>query len=316
MSNVPDPMPGVASGVEWLAQLRPYVRHCGNARRNAWKMGPRPLLDFLLVYIEEGMGEFTIADKTYDARPGDLFWIPPATMHSMEGYPPSMLCPYVHFDLVYRPEVSHWDFTIPENTDDLSAFQPLAHPPLADKKLEALRGRIRAHTNPRVGNLLNEICGEAARAQPYASLRLCGLMWEVLAEIMRGQEGIPLEHNEHIPLLEEAAAYARKHCEQEFSLKELAGLCGISPSYFRRLFGRHYGCAPRAYLRRARIQKAKSLMIGSGLNFSEIAQQLGFATVHSFSRAFHEVEGISPSQYRLCGNVSTRVDTRHTGYVR
>lgn len=307
-------IPGLDSCTELLGLLRPYVRHCGNQRRPAWSIPDRRLLDYLLVYIQEGRGRFVIAGKEYQVQADDLFWIPPDTIHSLEGYAPSMVCPYLHFDLLYRADVSHWDFSIRAGMTDLAEFKPLMHPPVEHPRLKALCGRIRAHNNQRVGDLINEVCAEAARAQPYSMLRLSGLVLEILAEILRGQEGVSTHQNEHVPLLEQAAEHLRKHCEEEPSMADLADLCQLSPSYFRSLFVLHYGCPPRAYLRQVRIQKAKELMIGSGLNLSEIAEKLGFATVHSFSRAFRAVEGISPSEYRMYGRPSIRVEGRPASY--
>ena len=73
-----------------LDWIRPYVRQCGDQRRPPWKLEDRCLLDFLLVYIAEGTGLFVIDGVRYDVAPGELYWIPPRTVHHMEGYPPSM----------------------------------------------------------------------------------------------------------------------------------------------------------------------------------------------------------------------------------
>jgi AraC-like DNA-binding protein len=310
--------PGLAPGIDLLAALHPYVRHCGDPRRPAWQLGFRRLLDYLLVYIAEGRGEFIVGETSYQAQPGDLFWIPPDTPHSMEGYAPSMVCPYVHFDLIYRPGKSHWDFSIPVGMLEFGELQPLLHPPVDVPALRALCGRIRAHNNERVGELIREICREAARAHPYAQLRMSGLMLEIVAELLRGQSGAATEAGSaHLPQLEEAADYLRQHCQEDVSVEDAAELAGLSPSRFRELFSRHFGRPPREYLRHARIMRAKQLMVGSDLTLSQIAGRVGFSTVHSFSRAFKEAEGIAPSEYRRCGGeVYTRVEGRATPYSR
>ncbi len=286
---------------ELLGLLRPYVRHCGDHRRAAWRIAARKLLDYLLVYIADGRGRFEIDGTAYEAEPGDLFWIPPGTVHAMEGYPPSMDCPFVHFDLLYRPGMSHWEWNVPGGTMDLARFGRRNHPQLTHPLLDALPGRIRAYNNHRVGGLIREVVAEHRRAQPHCELRLTGLMLGIVAEILRGGESLAGNCDEHVPLLEESAAYIRDNCRGTVRIEEMAAYCELSPSHFRTLFGRHFGCSPRTYLRRARIMRAKEMMIGSPLNFSEIAGRCGFANVHSFSRAFRAVEGISPSQYRRAG---------------
>jgi len=163
-----------------------------------------------------------------------------------------------------------------------------------------------------VGQGLREICAEAARAQPYAVLRMSGLMLEILAEILRGRAGLPLEYMAHIPLLEEAADDMARRCAEPLRQGELARRCELSPGHFRHLFGRHFGCAPRTYLRRARVRLARELMIGTPATVSEIAARTGFGSVHSLSRAFRAEEGLSPSQYRRCAPPRIQVEGRRT----
>jgi AraC-like DNA-binding protein len=57
-------------------------------------------------------------------------------------------------------------------------------------------------------------------------------------------------------------------------------------------------------------------MVGTPLTLSEIAREVGFETVHSFSRAFRAEEGLSPTQYRRCAPARTRVEGRSDPYAR
>lgn len=311
------PIPGMSIGVEVLQYLKPYVRHCGDQHRPAWRIGTRCLLDYLIVFIATGKGVFTVGSETYDAQPNDVFWIPPDTPHAMEGLAPGMDLAYIHFDLVYRPDVAHWDFSIPEGMTDVSDVAPLMHPAMADTPFASFPGRLRAYNNLRVGQLLRDVCAEARRAQPYSILSMSGLMTVALAEILKGRHSLADPHGEHIPALEVAAEYLQKHCRRTtVTVEKAAEAAGLSESYFRGLFRDHFGCSPRTYLHRARIELAKRLMSVSTHTLSSIAGQCGFATVHSFSRAFKSTEGVTPTEYRTCGMGATRVEGRSTPYSR
>jgi len=303
-------IPGQEPGLDLLAQLKPYVRQCGDERIGAWALGTRCLLDYLLVYIAEGRGRFTIAGQDYAVQPGQLFWIPPATPHAMEGFPPRMNCPYVHFDLMYRPDLSHWEFLIPGGLTDLSDFGPLLHPPCTLPLLRDLPHLIVSPTNHRVGTLIRELCAEAARAQPFAGLRLSGLMLGIIAEILRGRAGGGGDAK--LPLIEQACE--RMSREPRVSIDALALDCGLSPSHFRLLFQRHVGLSPRAQQRRVRLRLAKELMMASPLTLSDIARRVGFASVHGLSRAFTAIEGQSPSAWRRCDRTRIRVAGRSVPY--
>jgi AraC family transcriptional regulator len=101
--------------------------------------------------------------------------------------------------------------------------------------------------------------------------------------------------------LDAAAEYLRRNCHTALSTDDASEVADLSPSHFRRLFQRQFGCSPREYLRRARVDRAKQLMLGSSQTLGDIARRCGFATVHSLSRAFSAVEGIAPSAYRSGG---------------
>ncbi|MBN8526735.1 MAG: AraC family ligand binding domain-containing protein, partial [Planctomycetes bacterium] len=131
---------GAAPSTDLLQMLRPFVRHCGDERRPAWRLRRRRLLDHLVVFIADGRGRFEIGPETIPVRPGDLLWIPPDTDHEMEGFAPGMNCPYLHGDLAYRPGVGDWDFSIPGGTTDLARHAHLMHPILRHPALDGLPG--------------------------------------------------------------------------------------------------------------------------------------------------------------------------------
>lgn len=308
-------IPGQAPGIELLAVLRPYVRHCGDERRPAWHMGPRRLLDHLLVSIADGRGRFRVGEASWEVGPGDLVWIPPDTEHEMAGFAPGMTCPYLHGDLVYRPGIAHWDFTIPAGTLDLSAWAPLMHPPVADPALRALAGLHRGPAAVRAGALIQEVCREAARGLPHAMLRMSALFLETIAELLRGRSASAAGLDAHLPLLEQAAGRLLKLGERA-RIADLAAAAGLSPSRFRELFARHFGQSPRTYGRLARLRRAKELLIGSPLSIAEVGKRLGYADVHAFSKAFRALEGVPPSDYRRCGPEATiRVEGRRPPYA-
>lgn len=312
---MPSRIPGDHPDIALLEQLRPYVRHCGDERRPAWRMGERRLLDHLVVHIADGRGRFTVGDAAYAVGPGDVVWIPPDTLHSMEAFAPGMTCPYLHGDLVYRGALSHWDFSIPPGTTDLTAFAPLMHPRMALPVLDGLAGLHRGPAARRAGDLIREVCREAVRGQPMATLRMSALLLGVVAELLRGRASAAAGSDAHLPMLEQAAD---RLCQlgERAAIADLAAAAGLSPSRFRELFARHFGCSPRTYGRRARIRRAKELLTASPLSIGEVARRTGFQDVHTFSKAFRAVEGVAPTAYRTCApEASIRVEGRRAPYA-
>ncbi|MCQ6557165.1 helix-turn-helix domain-containing protein [Paenibacillus mendelii] len=55
---------------------------------------------------------------------------------------------------------------------------------------------------------------------------------------------------------------------------------------------------PIKYHQLIRIEKAKEMIRYSRTPLKEIACLFGYENIHSFSRTFRQVEGVSPSYYR------------------
>lgn len=56
--------------------------------------------------------------------------------------------------------------------------------------------------------------------------------------------------------------------------------------------------APKEYLLHCRMDKAKQLLAESSDTVSDIAQHIGYKDPFTFSRMFHNMTGMSPSEYR------------------
>jgi len=95
-----------------------------------------------------------------------------------------------------------------------------------------------------------------------------------------------------------AADYLRENLRQQPKVADLAEMTGLSVVGFRRTFEKIYLLSPKQYQQQCRMQEAKWLLGATDKDLNEIAAQIGFARLHSFSQWFKSMEGISPSQWR------------------
>lgn len=110
-----------------------------------------------------------------------------------------------------------------------------------------------------------------------------------------------LEHSQsvqHALTITKAADYIRENLSQGVQIADLAALAGLTEAGFRRLFDEIYDMSPKQYLQQCRMVEAKWLLSSSNKELNEIAEQIGFARLHSFSLWFKKVEGIPPSEWR------------------
>ena len=89
------------------------------------------------------------------------------------------------------------------------------------------------------------------------------------------------------------------HLLSEISLEEIAQLCNMSLSTFKRHFKKIYNTTPNEYLFDKRLENSKKLLATSEQSIDDIALLSGFKTTAHFSRKFKEKYSIPPSQYKL-----------------
>lgn len=92
--------------------------------------------------------------------------------------------------------------------------------------------------------------------------------------------------------------YMEENYASEITIRELAALENYNVSYYTEWFKKNVGCLPSEYLRMIRIEKAKEILATTRYRIIDIAMQVGYFNSSSFTRAFREVEGITPNQYR------------------
>jgi AraC-like DNA-binding protein len=78
----------------------------------------------------------------------------------------------------------------------------------------------------------------------------------------------------------------------------VAAEVGLSYENFRKRFVQLMGESPGRYQKRRRIEWACAAIYHGDSSFKEIADLLGFCDVFHFSKAFKQVTGYTPSEYR------------------
>ncbi|MEM8501511.1 MAG: helix-turn-helix transcriptional regulator [Pseudomonadota bacterium] len=89
------------------------------------------------------------------------------------------------------------------------------------------------------------------------------------------------------------------HFLSPLQVPELAKLCAMSLSSFKRHFQTVYGTSPGKWLTSQRLAHARSMVVNSNLTVSEICRACGYRDVSSFVRAFRRNFKASPTELRL-----------------
>ena len=98
--------------------------------------------------------------------------------------------------------------------------------------------------------------------------------------------------------VKEALSFIEQNFQNDISVEDIAGFCGLNRSYFGKIFRDTIGKSPQEFLMSYRMQKATELLKLTQLNINDIGNVVGYPNQLHFSRAFKNIYGISPRQWR------------------
>lgn len=104
-------------------------------------------------------------------------------------------------------------------------------------------------------------------------------------------------HDANRRLLRARDAMDRSYADA-LDIEALARSVHLSRAHFIRSFRETFGETPHRYLQRRRLERAMALLRESDRPVTEICLDVGFSSLGTFSRTFHDVVGMSPSGYR------------------
>ncbi|MDP2228517.1 MAG: AraC family transcriptional regulator [Moraxellaceae bacterium] len=93
-------------------------------------------------------------------------------------------------------------------------------------------------------------------------------------------------------------AWMQAHLDQPITLAELAAVAGMEKFHFARRFRSATGQAPVQHFLHRRMARACEWLDAGEDGIGEIANRLGYADAHYFSRQFRQIIGMAPSAYR------------------
>ena len=155
-----------------------------------------------------------------------------------------------------------------------------------------------------VVTLLQNMLREQERMDPFSNEIILSQLNLLLLFLLRetaSPRGGKLQtsnaiHSEN-EIIRQAQQYISSHIREKLSVPLVARQVDVSPSYLTALFHKNLQISPGEYIRRIKLQESKQMIRENNLNFTEIAAELQYSTVHHFSRQFKEKFGITPTEY-------------------
>lgn len=106
---------------------------------------------------------------------------------------------------------------------------------------------------------------------------------------------LSFRHQRRLLMLEN---YIKTHLSEDLSLKELARVCNLDPTYLHKLYTKAFGMTPANRVLMHRINAAKRGLLTQDLSMDALITRCGFSSQAYFCYCFKKATGKTPTQYQ------------------
>ena len=255
-----------------------------------------------LVYVKKGRGRIQLEMKQYPGEAGDIFVIPPGTLHAIRREPGKSV---EYENIIFEVEF------LGAGAADVCAGEYLN--PLA------------------AGNLLPPVrlaAGEEGHEEIEACLqqmeRLCGIrstgfelgvkaaalqmVFLLIQKLPHAAHSISPDMERLKTVLQEI----ERREKEPLTVADIAGFCGWSGSHFMRWFKQMTGSSFLSYVNERRLSAAAEILRRSDDKIVTVAENTGFENLSNFNRQFKARYGMTPREYRRKGMEQEKTDAEIT----
>jgi AraC-like DNA-binding protein len=127
-----------------------------------------------------------------------------------------------------------------------------------------------------------------------------------LADVVDDQDDLPQISEDHastrqqtnLEKAESMACFVARNYTSRIQVKDVAACVRLHPDYAATLFRKTFGTTLNALITRHRIAHAQRRLITTSERIVNIAHDSGFDSLSRFNRAFKEIAGVTPREYR------------------
>ena len=259
---------------------------------------------------EEGSGTLEFSDHQITFHEGDITFIADDVVHTTYSAPgTSSKWSYIFLDLeeVFSPYFS---------LNVLSECNSIHH---IIHSYSAVFPRVQY---PDIYSIITYIIRTLLAKETNYKFMALGAFMSFLTEVMnlygssKNEELFNKQNEDGSLSIVPALDYVRRNYREDFSMDDLAVLCDMSPTHFRRTFSSVMDIAPLDYLIQVRIEKASLLLRNTEMPILDISEEVGFRSLSSFNRHFSSIIGSTPRDFRKeHSTVNSQTILKFTGWL-
>ena len=263
-------------------------------------LAERVLYDYELLYVKSGNIRITMDGKIYEGTAGNAFLLKPGQRHIIEIYGNhQFIQPHIHFDLAYFSDRDQVGISFKTYEDMSEQELSFIRPDFLKNQLDNIPVMIKLENTALFETLMFDVIQEFQNSGRFHEFAINGLfltlMNQFLTEAAWNNTPSHSIKQQQVYLVKQ---FIEHNVNRNLKMDDISRIIYLEKHSISRLFKELYKKTPLQYHTQLRIERAKNMIHLTNLSLTAISNNIGYESIHCFSRAFKRVEGISPSAYR------------------
>jgi len=241
-----------------------------------------------LTYVVSGEMLYSINDKTYHLKAGDVLFGNQSTLHEGHQWEESD-CEYIA--VTFLPKLIYGF--------EGSLIQEKYVTPITERSgVASLHLDGSEDWHQAATKLLKTVIAAYETGKEMFTVQQLLFFWQILYEHFPIEEKKVAGHSKHYDQIRDMISYIENHYTEQITLDDVAVAAHLSRSECSRVFKKVMGTSLFSFIQNYRIEKSCALLTETDAPISEIAESCGFSDGNYYTKVFQKVMGCSPSTYR------------------
>ena len=201
-------------------------------------------------------------------------------------------------------KVSKWEYLFIDVEGFMKKF--LDNPVKAEKVIQRIYSRalfFEEKENLSISKKIHKILDIMRDGEEFFLEEAKGVLAALLVEIARlnrdsGEDKVAENAGKLTNMITSVLDYVSYHYMEDIKVEDLANICHISETHFRRVFTSYMKMSPLEYINTVRVYTACELLETTDAPVADVAHKCGFTTNSTFNRNFKQLMGVTPLEWR------------------
>lgn len=271
-----------------IADINPHIRYCYEIFYKQ-SQGTVFVKDCRLMFPLSGTGKLVIDNNTYTLKNGTIFYCNGGSTYSLtsdEGF--SLIC--INFDLDRKASHITQPFS-PVKINSKEKKETVNQCYVENSSF--LNSYILLNNTSDFTNSIFSLAEEFKYPKNFYLEKASSLLKCILIDMHRVDTFSSAD-----AMVDKIIAYINDNLSSPIDNSLLADIAGYHPYHLNRLFLKHTGRSMHRYILKARLNKAKQLILSTDYSLNEISTTVGFNSYAHFSDYFKKEFSLTPKEFR------------------